>query len=128
MYEIYLGKKIDPKIYDLFYVSQEEARADVVSNLTPNHCELIQHVVTDCKGSVMTCCADKITLGVHISEVPSIDRLIKLRLENDFCRTCYKLGLSGYYNFDPGFLSSGDDSRAGETIDKSSSRSLDILS
>lgn len=108
VYEIYLGKKIDPKIYNLFYASQEEARSDVVSKLTPNHCQLIHHVVTDCKGAVMTCCADKITLGAHISEAPSIDRLIKMRLENDFCRTCYKLGLSGYYDFDPGCLVSDE--------------------
>ena len=105
VYKIYLGKRIDPKIYNLFYSSQDEARADIVSNLTPNHCQLIRHVVTDCRGRVMTCCADKIILDEHISEVPSIDRLIKIRLENDFCRTCYRLGLSGYYNFDPGCLS-----------------------
>jgi hypothetical protein len=57
--------------------------------------------VTDCDGNVMTCCGAKITLGTHITQIKSVEELVRVRLAHPFCRKCAEIGLSGYYRLNP---------------------------
>ena len=101
VYKIYKGVEVDPAIYNLLYDSLDEVRNDILRSLTPNFCGLLRDVVTDCDGKVMTCCGGKITLDTHITEIRSIEELIKARLDNDFCKKCATIGLPGYFHLPP---------------------------
>ena len=95
------GDSIDPGYWNLFYPSEEAAREAVRRRLTPGVCRFLYEVVADVDGNLMTCCGDKISLPVPLTEVPSVEALPALRLRHPFCRRCFELGLSGYFEPSP---------------------------
>ena len=98
---IYEGGSVEPPVYNLFYDSLEQVREDIHQHLTPNFCGLLGDLVTDCDGNVMTCCGGKITLDTHITQIKSVEELVRVRLAHPFCRKCAEIGLSGYFRLNP---------------------------
>lgn len=98
---IHQGGSVEAPVYDLFYDSLEEVREDIDAHLTPDFCGLLGDLVTDCDGKVMTCCGGKITLDTHVTEIESVEDLVKARLAHPFCRKCAEIGLSGYFRLNP---------------------------
>ncbi len=102
LHAIFTDQRVASEIYREIHESLEQAKRCIEESLTPCQCPLLQgDIVTDHQGYVMTCCATKIRIDAHITEVMSLDQLEALRLRNDFCRSCFEKGLSGYYAINP---------------------------
>ena len=95
------GKSIPPDYWNLFYTSEAAARDEAKKRLTPKVCRFLCEIVADVDGNLMTCCGDRISLPVPLTEVQSVEDLPALRLKHPFCRRCFELGLSGYFQPSP---------------------------
>jgi molybdenum cofactor biosynthesis enzyme MoaA len=98
VHKILHGKTVNEKIYKQFYDSVDDVRTEISENLTPSKCALLKSdIVVDTDGYLMLCCATKITTKVHVTEVTTVQQLVKTRLGDEFCKTCFNEGLVGYF-------------------------------
>jgi len=97
-FKILHGIPVKPQIYAQFYASAEDVLTDIQANLTPNRCSMLRSdIVVDTDGYLMLCCATKVTTKIHITEVTSINQIVRERLNERFCKSCYKDGIAGYF-------------------------------
>jgi MoaA/NifB/PqqE/SkfB family radical SAM enzyme len=98
VFKLLKGLPVKERIFAPLYDSSTQARDEIVSLLTPGKCSLLHSdIVVDTSGNLMLCCATKISTKVHITEVTSIAQVVKARLGDTFCKTCFDEGLVGYF-------------------------------